>query len=57
MLVLAKLPARHGTGDLRPRGASVGEERVGLERLIARLIVHVLAASRQHHCSEQRRGQ
>ncbi len=49
VVVLAQLAARHGVGDERPRGLAVGEERARLERLVARRVVHVLAARRRQH--------
>src|SRR6185436_11993279 len=43
--VLAEMAARHGAFGELARGHAVGEELRRLERLVARLVVHVLAAA------------
>ena len=52
-LVLVEMAARHRARHQRPRGALVGEERAALERLVLRLVVHVLAAAGEHASSER----
>ena len=44
MGVFSQVAARHGFGQERPRRASVFEERALLQRLVLRLIVHILSA-------------
>ncbi len=48
-LVDAQVPSRHGSFHHRPRGAAVGEEIACSQRLVARLILHVLAAGGEQH--------
>ncbi len=54
-LVDAQMAARHGPFHLGARRAMVGEEFACGQRLVARLIVHVLSATSERQ-DRQRRG-
>jgi hypothetical protein len=56
MLVFVQLSARHGSGDLETAGPTIFEKRTALQRLEARLIVHILttAEGRKHKQREHR---
>ena len=56
VLVEEELAARDGPRDLRARGTAVGEERARLQRLVARLVVHVLATGGQREGQEECRA-
>jgi len=51
-----EMPARHYARHQRPRGPLVREKRVALERLILRLIMHVLTAGGQREETEEGRA-